>query len=313
MRCKSHIRVWAITLVVIGMLVGSGCSIRNSNRPPVIAPAPTNKALNTIPTSPSPMPLLNSIILTKSVSANGMELISISSISPGKKWSAIGHADLSSTGNTYTHMLQVLSRDQSIKWTILEGTSALGLGYTIPAPLAWSSDEKYLFVTNRPVPDGCSYLTNGSDLQRLDLESGQLITITSSIGNALSISPDGSTLAYVGYEDRGLVIRRLNSNEEQSIRLPDLNPDSEIGSIVFSPDNSQIAVTVLSGFCGPSDNRIVMLWTIDVQTLKITHAMKQNDKYLVTVGWLDSKQIILNDDAGHRWNWQLDSQIIRPE
>jgi len=217
---------------------------------------------------------------------------------------------LSSVGQTYTHRLEVSSLANSVRWMFFDGISRLGPGYTIPSPLAWSSDNRYLFVTNRPTPDGCSYLANGSDLFRLDLQSGEIVTITAPIGNVLSVSTDGQLLAYVGYGDKGLVIRDIGNGHETPIQLPPFEENSEVGSIVFSPNNSQLALTALSGFCGPTGTKSVTLLTADLQTFKVTHQLSQTNRTLLTVGWLDSERVILHDESGASWVWAPKDKII---
>lgn len=88
--------------------------------------------------------------------------------SPDRMWVARGLAAFPAGSEEehknryYTH-LSVARSDSSREWMILDKWSVLALGYTTPQPLQWSSNGRFFYFTNRPVPDGCAVFVNGSD------------------------------------------------------------------------------------------------------------------------------------------------------
>jgi hypothetical protein len=84
------------------------------------------------------------------------------SLSPDGWWLAEGQALFPAEGaDQYYTRLDVKKLDETVEWTVVDEWSPLALGYTIPAAVRWSSDGRYFYFTDRPVPDGCSMFVNG--------------------------------------------------------------------------------------------------------------------------------------------------------
>ena len=97
----------------------------------------------------------------------------------------------------YRTQLTVRRADGQVTWPVIDQVSNYGLGYTIPVPLQWSADGERLYVTNRPVPDGCALFVNGSDLWQVDLTSGRLAEVVPPVGSSLALSSDETRLATI--------------------------------------------------------------------------------------------------------------------
>ncbi|MFQ5348626.1 MAG: prolyl oligopeptidase family serine peptidase [Rhodothalassiaceae bacterium] len=121
-------------------------------------------------------------------------------------------------------------------------------------PLEWSPDGKALLFAANLKPDW-EYNLNDRDVQRLDVESGTITTLTDRKGpdNAPVISPDGRHIAYLGYEDRylgfqpnmlsvmdadGTNPRALTAGLDRSVREARWAPDGR--SLYFLYDDSGI-------------------------------------------------------------------------
>ena len=223
------------------------------------------------------------------------------SVSPDKKWVANGMAALPADGGEeYYTELVVANTNGLITWSSSK-MLPMGLGYTTPRPLQWSKDGRYLYYTNRPVPDGCALFVNGSDLLRLDLTSGQVSQIVPAIGLWLSLSPDERTLAYIGYGPRGLVLRDLASDAEREVKL-DFPDWTQLGQIVWSPDGNSLALTAAHEPCGSSDWGLSgSVLKVDVKSLNVTTLLARDRRMLKTIEWPTADRIGLEDRANREW------------
>jgi len=242
-----------------------------------------------------------------------------SSSSPHGVWTAETTAafpivDSAYVGEEYYYtQLRVTRRDQTVEWTAVDEWSRWALGYTTPQPLHWSKDRRYLYFTNRPVPDGCALFVNGSDLRRLDLRDGSVTEIVPSVGLALSLSPDEATLAYVGYGNRGLILRELATGKEQSVNMDD-SVQGSIGSLVWSPDGTALMLTAAFPKCGPEDQRVHVIVRVDVATRSATTLIVQDTRRLTTTEWPEAGRVVLTDGNGDRWGMDpVTGQMAREE
>jgi hypothetical protein len=224
------------------------------------------------------------------------------STSPDGAWQAVGELYLpGDEGGLYYTRLIVQAVDGSQEWIVVDEWAALALGYTAPRPLRWSADGRYLYYTNVPVPDGCGLFANGSDLQRVDLSSGEVTELVPSVGMRLALSPDEASLAYVGYGDQGLVLRDIASGLEREVPLEVLGAatSAAAGAMVWSPDGSTLLLTVALQPCFPQQVHTIV--RVDVGTLAQETLVEADARLLITVEWLEVKEVRLEDSAGQTW------------
>jgi Tol biopolymer transport system component len=196
--------------------------------------------------------------------------------------------------------LTVARSDGSQEWLVVEDWSERALGHTTPRPLRWSQDGRYLYFTNRPVPDGCAVFVNGSDLQRVSLADGSVTEIVPAVGLWLSLSPNEDKLAYVGYGDRGLVLRDVATGRERQtqIKAAEEPGDTHVGHIVWSPDRKSLMLTVAIDACGPPENRAHTIVRVDAETLSQTTIITQDDRLFTTDAWPQAARVLLKDRDG---------------
>lgn len=229
------------------------------------------------------------------------------SSSPSGVWVARGLAAFPENDerdlDRYYTRLTVAQLDRSQEWTVVDRWSELALGYTTPQPLQWSSDESHFYFTNRPVPDGCAVFVNGSDLQRVDLSDGSVTEIVPPVGLWLSLSPDERQLAYVGYGDRGLVVRDLSTGRERQTQIEAVQEtvDAHIGHIVWSPDGEALVLTVAIDACGPPGERVHTIVRIDAETLSQTTLITEDERLFTSEAWSERGRVSLRDPDGKRW------------
>jgi len=206
----------------------------------------------------------------------------------------------SSGPENYYTQLKVSKADGTLEWTVVDEWSAWGLGYTIPKPLHWSRDGRFLYFTNQPVPDGCAVFVNGSDLQRIDLSNGDVREIAPPVGLWLALSPDETMLAYIGYGGRGLVIRDLATGAEQEIPL-DPGKDYQAGQVLWSPDSKTIILALAIHPCSTGWADSTSIVRVDVTTLEPVTLLREDKRLFVPVEWTAAGKVLLKDGEGAHW------------
>jgi len=230
-----------------------------------------------------------------------MEVDTWSFASPDGKWRAHGLVAFPVNGREkYYTQLKVEETDGAAEWTAVDEWSRLALGYTTPQPLHWSRDGRYLYFTNRPVPDGCAVFVNGSDLNRLDLSDGSVAAVVPHSGLWLSLSPDETTLAYIGYGGRGLVVRDLATGAERETKL-DPGQGYAAGHIVWSPDGTALVLTLAIRTCSTNWAESVSVVRVEAATLKQATLIREDERLFTTVEWPTPDKVLLKDDGERLW------------
>lgn len=236
-----------------------------------------------------------------------MESHTWSQVSPDGEWSAQGLTAFPTNPKIgYYTQLKVVEVDGVLEWTAVDAWSPLGLGYTTPQPFHWSRDGRYFYFTNEPVVDGCAVFVNGSDLQRVDLEDGSVTEMAPSSGLWLSLSPDETMLAFIGYGGRGLVLRDLLTGAERETKL-DPGQSYAAGHIVWSPDGAALVLTLALQPCATDWAAAVSVLRVEVETLEQTTLIREDERLFVTAGWPAPDEILLRDDAGNAWWMDADT------
>lgn len=221
--------------------------------------------------------------------------------SPDGKWTAQVTAALPvSGGGKYYTQLKVSKADGTLEWVAVDQWLEWGLGYTIPQPLQWSRDGRYLYFTNRPVPDGCAVFVNGSDLHTVDLSNGSVRELVPSVGLWLSLSPDETMLAYIGYGDRGLVIRDLTTGAERETKL-DSGQEYQAGHIIWSPDGTALMLTLALKPCSTDWADSTSIVRVETASLEQTTLIHKDKRRFITVEWSTVDKVLLRDGGGDDW------------
>jgi hypothetical protein len=238
---------------------------------------------------------------TKTPTLAEMESYPWSDTSPDGKWNAQGLAAFPTDPKMgYYTQLKVAQVDGTVEWTAVDEWSALGLGYTTPQPFHWSRDGRYFYFTNAPAVDGCAVFVNGSDLQQVDLEDGSVTELAPSSGLWLSLSPDETTLAYIGYGERGLVLRDLGTGAEREAKL-DPGQNYAAGHVVWSPDGAALMLTLALQPCSTNWAASVSVLRVKVETLEQRTLVQEDERLFVTAQWPAPDAVLLQDEAGNLW------------
>lgn len=306
-------------LILVFVLLFVGCNQRASSPTlmPTGAPStarietpaftPTLMSTSTVTPLPTQTPTEEMLVTPTSVTGAptpdlaDFQLRMWSSTSPDGKWTAQVTAALpvSGGGNYYTQ-LKVSKADETLEWVVVDEWLEWGLGYTIPQPLQWSRDGRYLYFTNQPVPDGCAVFVNGSDLHRVDLSNGSVRELVPSVGLWLSLSRDETMLAYIGYGDRGLVIRDLATGAERETKL-DPGQRYQAGHVIWSPDGTALMLTLALQPCLTDWADSTSIVRVETTSLEQTTLIREDKRRFITVEWSTVDKVLLRDGGGDYW------------
>jgi ABC-type glycerol-3-phosphate transport system substrate-binding protein len=239
-----------------------------------------------------------------------LQLQSQTEISPDRQWSAQFTVVLPlQGGEKYYRRLTVASQDGSRSYTLVDEWVAFGQGYKLPRPLAWfgmsSTEYPVLYWTYVPVIDNCQTFYNGTDLHRLDLQSGTAQRLLDDVGTWLAISPDQSRAAVVSGARLG--IYDLSSGQGHFTDLP----DGQAGQVIWSPDGREVALTIADregngSLCATAQSTTHTILRIDADTLEVRLRLAHEARRLVTQSWSQLGLIKLTDPEAK--SWLLDPQ-----
>lgn len=105
----------------------------------------------------------------------------------------------------------------------------------------WSTDGKYLFISSNRNEDW-AYDYRNSEIYRIEVASGQITALTNRQGpdRGVAVSPDGKTLAYLGYEDKIQTYQinqlHLMDYDGKNQRIVPLTLDRNISNLTWAPD-----------------------------------------------------------------------------
>mgnify|MGYP002381803431 CR=1 FL=1 len=281
------------------------------------ATAACSQPINT-PPSPTGTAFISQTENVQTPSSNLKWITSESSTSPDSSWVAetayiLGEATTQTrivVTNTVGAPVWRIEKQWELDPGVIVGTRVL----------RWSRNGLYLYFTTLAHVGGCATLTNGSDLQRLELATGEVKEIAPllgyPIGTWLALSPDDTILAYPkNSESNTIILRDLATGLQRSIDLDlSTDPNYRLGYLEWTPDGSFLALTVAIDPCIPTGEP----WTatsvvlIDVASLHSKFVVKQDSRLLVTEGWADNTHLLLKDQAGKNWIYNLEDDRLTP-
>jgi hypothetical protein len=228
-----------------------------------------------------------------------------SSTSPDGKWIALGMMEgpfLAGDEEKYHYQLKVVSADRAIERTMVDEIAHWGLGYITPRPFHWSKDGRYLYFTNEPVPDGCAVFVNGSDLQRVDLNTGRVQEMLPPGAWWLSLSADEKQVAYIYWNGEALeiVLRDLATGAERRAKLEADRDDSQAGNIVWSPNGKTFVLAVATHPCDP-DNWVNSIVRVERATLAQKVLIHEDRRLFSIEEWPQAAKVLLRDKDGGSW------------
>lgn len=199
-------------------------------------------------------------------------------------------AELSGGANV-TETLTVQRRDGAAGYMLFTEPPTPGLGYTIAEPLFFTPDERFLFFHHRGVPDGCGIYSGGGDLVQVDLSDGTQTTLEITAGVGHTLSPDGQKIAFLRgrlTNEFTLYLYDLNNGRTKTVSFSLAGANAAAGSLIFSPDGSQVAFAAQQAYCGEG-------WTIgiiDVATAVLTTYPADDLAFWQPVDWVNDAIVL---------------------
>jgi hypothetical protein len=279
------------------------------------APQPTNTE-TAVPLTP----LATTEISNSQLNLSQMSVNEWASTSPNGRWVAVGLVAFpkANTGGQQAYVrFMIFSVDGKTHWTIIDKWQEMGLGFPMPEPLSWSQDHKHFYFSHRLIPDGCSAFPFLTDLQRVNLADGTVTELLPQSAVALALAPAESQVAYIGYGERGLVLRDLVTGEERETKI-DPGKDFNVGNILWSPEGNALALTLAinpcTGVYGVSKTvwaeSTTILW-VDAKTLQQKVLLKEDSRLFITQEWNDPGKITITDGAENSlWSLNVDTGEI---
>lgn len=216
-------------------------------------------------------------------------------------------------GPAYFHASLTVS-DGTVTWQPLAEWRGHGLGLAYPAIYRWSADGRFLYFTNKLAVDGCPVFVNGTDLYRLNLADGTVETVLDTgLTWNIGLSPDETKLAYTYANDQGMVLELLDllNGTKASVMVVEDSVWLQGGAIVWSPDGSQLALSVAHDPC--SGNWTHSIIQVDVAAMTAVSLLEKDDRRFVTTAWLEPQTLRLVDGQNSGWLFHLASAELEPE
>ena len=287
------------TIVMMFMFISCTSSPTKTAVPDPTATAkpsftPTPAFTNT-PSSTS-IPETETIILEESASSNG-------------NWSAI----ISLTNQDRNKKLEFRASNKSskqewlveqTKWNELETPSSW-----VPFPyiFKWSNDNNYLYYSHEPnFNDGCFgiFRPGGLDLNRIDLNTGEIVTILDDGGTWMALSPDEKKLAYIDTFGGNVSIVEIESTDIQTFPLPPIENEmkyvTDTSDLYWSPDGNSLVYAHYVGACD-----LLVPFSYIIQLYPDTNQQKfliENDEHgYVPLAWNIQDQIVLKGNENRYW------------
>ncbi len=291
-------------LCLIGVVACDASASGPTTRTPVHTPSATPTMVSQVITTPNAINLAptNAPTMMPAPSAPTPTPIRTTlkaSVSPDGQWLAQGIAEFHGDQVTYRTQMKVMKREGSTGWAMIQ-EAPIALGYTIPQPLHWSRDGRYVYFTNRPNPDGCSMFINGADLWRINLATGEQQQVMPAQAIWLTLSPDERMIAYIAQgRPKKLVLRDIKTGQERETPLQVEN-DAFAGRIVWASDGSALALTIAENSCRTYQ------WTqgilhVNTTILAQTMLIPNDARLLQTLDWREPNKILLRDKDGHQY------------
>jgi hypothetical protein len=188
------------------------------------------------------------------------------------------------------------------KIVLVDEWSGGGLGYSIPALLGWSIDEKYLYFNNAVIPDGCQPLGGYQEnVRKVDLTNGAILSIPIKLEQGMTLSPLTDKVVFSDPQTNEVGIYQLNDGMAQliPIKLPDGIDYWEAGNFTWSEDEQNIVFVVQYGApCAPT---LYSVRRIDIANNQIVTLLESKNQIIRILEWKNPNQILISKDKINNW------------
>ncbi len=223
----------------------------------------------------------------------------------------------------HPHQARLLSRlmhNSGRQWLLEDSTHPPDARPPYPAALGWSPDSRYLYFTRRQADvENCTNLPalNGINLTRLDTASGEVVTLWEGNAAGMGVAPDGQYWVGLEFQADALLIHLRLLQEEQSwqLRWPlaaNSSASPALGRLVWSPDGSALAVSVLHDACLVDYKlRYNSIVRLDLKGRSLLALRYHDRRGFQAVEWPEPERILVEDWLGKRyWLYVINAVVI---
>jgi Tol biopolymer transport system component len=211
-------------------------------------------------------------------------------MSPNAEWLATVEDGL--FGSTEKMILRITNQIDGSEW-IAESTEKTNVSFNIPPdPIHWSPDSTFLYFVHRSFNDGCGPFTNGIDLFRINVITGEVEEVVER-GSWFAFAPDGEQLAYMWRDE--IFIQNLTTGGQRAVTLTITNEYDEVflTHLVWSPDSRSVAVLAGLNICLELPATRSSIVVVDATSLAQTVVLDEHPTIVFINGWPESNILIV--------------------
>ncbi len=215
--------------------------------------------------------------------------------------------------NKFLIAITLLCGNQDHPWILDFKWAEQGPGYLLTSLLGWSADNKYLYLYDAVIPDGCQPIGGfQQSLRRVTRQTGEQLSIPISLTGGMALSPDTSRVIYYDWQKMQVGIYDLVNMEEQRIpfSLPQGLQDWFAGDFTWSPDGQSAVFLIQYGdACFPT---AYSLRKVDPQTNTVITVLERENQTVSILSWNAPDKILLSIDKEQQVLDPLTGKISPP-
>ena len=258
--------------------------------PPTATPEPT--ATPTLVPTPTETPLPT--VTPDYLDADLFEWVSSAESSPNNEW--VAEINVATAADKIYSEIVLSTKNGSVEYRPYSAWQPVALGNTTPVIGQWVTDGSGLFIAASGIADGCGILQWIERLQHVDLSTGVVTTMPLD-GQP---STDGQQIA--AFAAGKLILHEIATGQEREIAVDE---QAEGGSVVWLPDSSQLAFTMVYDACGEAWRQDVVVLDVASGESEVVYSAESTPdktKLMVTLQWPSAERMRLRDSLGqHYW------------
>jgi Tol biopolymer transport system component len=203
---------------------------------------------------------------------------------------------------------------EKIEWNELQTPSSW---VPFPYVFQWSQDNNFLYYSYEPNNnDGCFgyFRPGGFGLNRLDLNTGEIVFVRNDKATWMALSPDEKKLAYIDTFGGNVSILEIENGKTQTFPLPPIKNEmgfvTDTSDLYWSPDGKSLIYAHYVGACDlliPISYIVQLFPDTGQQQVLINHS----EQGYIPEEWSVQGQILLRDLNGNRfWLNSTTKEII---
>lgn len=291
--------------------------------PPTVATTPTNTPTPTATNTPipsytptprpttTPIPTLTATPTLEPTATPAFEIIE-GGLSPNGRWFTRTTQGVFENG-LYGVLLEVVSSDGQTVWTA-DHQYEESFPFPRPYPLSWSAVNDYFYFTYLGFGDGCGPSSNGSNVYRLDLATGEVTEMISKVGYWHSVSPDDQYLVYAARHMGQIGVKNLVTNEviETVTVFDEQYSEIFLSDITWAPDNQSFLVVAYLNVCLDLPLGRVAIIQMDPHTMMQTVILPEHAEIRRILEWPEQDKVLLLLEGSIKAWLDLNTGTITP-